>query len=607
MHKAPHILITLLISCWGLAVHAQDSLSVEILNIVFDQSTKLFEARVQSDIPESILLDDPTTISIHLETTDGEIFRCPIANIEASMESDTPGDYAISFTLLKENFYPEEQPLFFVLDIKNNIYDLSAKYPFSFRSITRYIPAELSFEILLSIIVIGIIIIGLLLLIFVYSVPIINNRRFVKQYVKKYREVKRPGRLPKDPLTLEGYKDDDDVVVLGDKMMKLASWMYYKEIGGEDQTGIYSELFQLQTRPGKFFVSKAYGKLSWIWLGALGGFLATLTGILLNKFAWQWLTPIIESIAFYFNQHLFIPLVLADTINGFALGLVLTFCLNIMQARRSTRRIRLSPIVLNALLGGLVGMIVFFIGTLILSTTSFMPSFLAYLIIWILIGAIIGAFNGVFLNNHIGIDLKSGILLGLKGGLGGGLIAFLIGYGTSILVSPDFGQMLGFMSYGGILGLFLYTTLQPLTDFRLVCLSPSHFSGWSPPISKWLKGSSIDEIVIGKKPGSYVYIKWDDEGLMPIHAVLKYANQKVYIEPRDGEVLVNNMLIHRAHVLDDKDIIRLGIESISVLQFRTTDSRSNNDSSSNNQEEQFFPVMTPILKRSEWRKRIDID
>lgn len=340
--------------------------------------------------------------------------------------------------------------------------------------------------------------------------------------------------------------------------------------------------------------------------------MATIIGILLNKLDWNWLMPIIESITFLFNQNILTRPVLADTINGFALGLALTFCLNIIQSRRSSSKVLLREIVLNALWGGLAGMIVFFIGVLILSKL-YLPSFLAYIIVWIFLGAFIGVLNGAPLYYRQVVDFKYGSLLGLKGGLIGGCIAFPIAYLINTYLGqgdmlPYWGQMLSFMSYGGILGLILYTTLQPILNFELICLSPSHFSGWKSPISKWLRsGSQIDAIVIGKDPRCYVYIKWEDEGLMPRHAELKNTNEIVYIEPKEGDVLVNNKLIAGAHALNDEDIIRLGKDSISILQFRAVLHMNDNDSSSNTQGEQFFPVMTPILKRSEWRNRIDID
>ncbi len=177
-------------------------------------------------------------------------------------------------------------------------------------------------------------------------------------------------------------------------------------------------------------------------------------------------------------------------------------------------------------------MLVFYFGFYIQYGGLVPNTYLSGLLTWILFGLSIG----------IILSLRSHIAL--VRGVVGGLVARLVGPTMYIwgywLFSSNFlsAKMIGMIVLGAVLGLVLVTVISTLENFELEFVKPKGFQ--NIPISKWLKNSQ--KILIGKEPGSYVYIKWDDPAVTAQHARLFYENGTVYIQPL-AETLVNRKMI----------------------------------------------------------------
>lgn len=407
----------------------------------------------------------------------------------------------------------------------------------------------------------GILLLGLLLAILYFSVPLYNNQQFKSKYIKKYKELRQDNRTKKDPLTLEEFQDEDDVVVNGlkNKMLKLSTWKYYNE--NNLDAGEYQELFQLQTKPGNFFNQQGvFKKLNWLWFGALGGFLSWIFSFFLAQLNWDWYLLLLESLD---GETQISSSIFNETLVGVAMGASIVGTLAFVEERGQSRKFNIGRIGIRILIGIIAGLFIFFIESALV--VKFIPFyFLRQLIGWTLFGTAMGIVITLFSS----IEIQSGV----KGGFFASICAFLLYFLLNLpfmdgVFPTKIKEIISFISYGGILGYLLFTVVKQLESYELRCLSPSKFSGWQSPISKWLKSPSIDYIIIGKNPKSRVYIKWDDINVKPNHARLLMIKGVPHIEPDEGQVLVNNRAINKATPLDNEARIKLGENSISILQF----------------------------------------
>ncbi|MBK9013910.1 MAG: FHA domain-containing protein [Saprospiraceae bacterium] len=61
-------------------------------------------------------------------------------------------------------------------------------------------------------------------------------------------------------------------------------------------------------------------------------------------------------------------------------------------------------------------------------------------------------------------------------------------------------------------------------------------------------------------------MKWLDPVVKSKHAKLSFSKNTVFVEPDEGEVMVNGAIINSKTALRDKDKIQLGMNSISIMQ-----------------------------------------
>ncbi len=427
-----------------------------------------------------------------------------------------------------------------------------------------------------SVLLIGLFIIAALLLFFWLLIPTYNRLHFKQNHIKKYSSIKKAGVRANDPLTLEEIKDDETVVVMGKKIMLLETWKYLKEHKGE--TSKDHAIFFKNQLSGNFFSQNGdFQRLNWVWFGALGGYLAWCIGLLFKMVSIDFYLHLLES-WFDTPQKQISSAVYDASLTGVAMGVGIVFALALVDELGSSRSFRISSIFKRVLIGAIVGLFVF-LGESYLTASFFNSSYIGGLLGW----TIFGTFIGLTVTFFSSIELKNGII----GGFISGVISFHFYYLFQTapffidVFNASFAQMFSFIIYGCVLGYVIFKVVFRLEDFDITFLSPEAFYGRKNPISKWLKSDSYEAIYIGTDPGCEITIKWSQQDkkavLLPRHARLTYDDGLVNIEPLNkesengktekAELLINNTLVNRKTILNDKDRIRLGLHSISLMEF----------------------------------------
>lgn len=394
----------------------------------------------------------------------------------------------------------------------------------------------------LDMMVIGLLIVSVFLLILSEGTSLYSRVLFRMKYVKKYREVKMPKVTKHDPLTDDPFRDDELVVVRCRTMTSLNTWkfqnhqcMNYPDCmhkanpcqDGENSTGYE-----------KFFSQKGiYKKLNWLWLGSLGGVIA---GII-----WTATRGIISG-------------VLSQSIFGFMLGFTLATSLAYAEERGQGRAFSWMRVGLRGITGAAVGLALFSLGGFFASGIG--GGYVFQLLIWLFFGTALGYV----------LSLNSSILAvrGLLAGLAGSFVGFNIYYFLLLQFQNDsLAIVISLICFGAIMALIMVTVINRLEDFELEILSPPNFRQRIIPISKWLKLQY--DIFIGSDQDNRVWVKWNDEVVLPEHAQLSYDKTNVYIEPF-GETLLNGRRIplHKKTCLKDGDVVQLGRDSVSRMQYR---------------------------------------
>ena len=204
----------------------------------------------------------------------------------------------------------------------------------------------------------------------------------------------------------------------------------------------------------------------------------------------------------------------------------------------------------------LFSMVIFYLGFYLQYLLGVAP-YLSGLVTWLLFGLVVG----IIMSIQSTISLLNGII----GGIIGTVVAYHFYWGLSELLNMGFLQanLLSMIIMGGVIGSILVSVVTRLEDYELEVIAPQGYQR-TIPISKWLKSST--NVMIGKLPGSYIYIKWDDEEVRPEHAELFFEDGTVYIKPIE-ETLVNQRMVSKPVSLKHGDIIQLGRASITQFRF----------------------------------------
>ncbi len=407
-----------------------------------------------------------------------------------------------------------------------------------------------------------------------WLVPWLRQRDFRKRFIVPYKE--KGGVRKRDPLSDEPFKEGERVVI---KCPRLTSSLDTWEFVG-NKCPQYPRCLNFDPpceghgapiAEDSFFSMKGiFRKLNWLWFGMLGGFIAWCLLAVVNTAAYDSYYSMVSG---FFEQAAnaagrtagqldeFITNLTNDLVVGTAFGLGISFALSWVEERSQPRRFSWVRVGLRTLVGVMVSMLVFLVGFYLQYAEIVKSPLLAGFISWLLFGVAIGGVMSV----ESSITLWRGIL----GGVAASALAFGVYWLMSnFLFTNDFplAKLVSLLALGGVLGLTLVSVVSTLEDFELEYLAPEAFRQTNP-VSKWLK-KNID-VFIGSEQGSYVYVKWKDEAVIPRHARMRFQKGVVFIEAF-AETLVNGRMLplKKSIPLQDGDVIQLGRDSVTTMRFR---------------------------------------
>ncbi len=418
---------------------------------------------------------------------------------------------------------------------------------------------------------IGALFVALLFMAFSLAVPVITRQNFKRKYVQPYKRI--PGVTKRDPLTNEPFEEGELVVVKCTQVTSLSTW---DGLGG--QCPNYPDCLDFvnpcngagaPTGNENFFSMKGVlGKLNWLWFGSLGGFIAWSLFAITQVLNLSWYKDLMKGItelgfvSSSFDKSINVSsleVLSNETLLGIAFGTGISFALAWVEERGQPRKISWFRIFLRTVIGMVVSFVVFVIGFYIQYTGLLPFNWLNALLTWLLLGIALG----------LVLSIKSSV--SPKRGVMGGILASAIAFGVYFFLSTftqeySLTKLFSFIIMGGVLGYTLVTIIATLEDFEMEYLTPEKFQGTNP-ISKWLK-SGVD-VTIGREPGCYVYVKWEDDAVLPHHAVLTFEKGVVFMEPI-GETLVNGRMLSKGKktALKDGDLIQLGRDSITKMRYK---------------------------------------
>lgn len=395
------------------------------------------------------------------------------------------------------------------------------------------------------------------------ALPFLSRRNFYKKYVRRYH--KEPGVTKFDPVTRDELTEGEWVVTKCSRLTTtLASWEFSKNKCPNYPRCLDNMVDRCDGHgapSGNEKLLSGNRPLNWVWFGMVGGLIAwTLFALLKNFGAGAYNTLLLHFSGVGGLNDQTIANLADDTLLGAAFGAGICFTLSWAEERSQTRNLSWWRIALRTFLGALLSLLVFFFGFYLQNQGIIAHLGLSGLVTWLLFGLVIGSV----------LSVESSV--GLGRGLLGGLLAALFAYGLYALFNAmgntDFGlaKLFSFILLGGVLGYTLVSVITRLEDFELEYVSPELFRQINP-ISKWLR-RGID-ISVGRESGNYVYVKWDDEAVQPVHARLYYDKGAVFIEPL-AETLVNGKILplNTGTPLRNNDLIQYGRTSITRMRYR---------------------------------------
>ncbi|WP_116126994.1 FHA domain-containing protein [Lewinella sp. IMCC34183] len=398
--------------------------------------------------------------------------------------------------------------------------------------------------------------VGGMLAVFYFLVPMLRRQRFQKEFVVPYQP--QAGRHILDPMTREPIPAGEPVVNVCEMLVPLQTW---RDCGDQCPhfPGCTNNNLQCdgsgRGHSLNFFALHGVNRrLNWIWFGALGGFVGWLLYALVDGLAGGSITAFTREVSGYRNAEALV----GDVLSGACFGLGLTLMLSIMEERSQSRRLSVRRILLRTLLGGIISIIAFGGGVMLLGSGIVAQPLFAFALSWVVFGLGLG----IVLTLRSSIERKRGI----AGGLLAGVTGFLVYWLSLTLVGDEMvPKVISLLVSGALLGLVLDTVVELAESYEIEYVAPSNYRR-RVPLSKWLK--SDWNIMIGTQPGSQVYVKWPDEDVLPEHAQIKLDGGRVYLFPH-GETLINGHIINgqKRTQLESGDTIQLGRRSVTQMRF----------------------------------------
>lgn len=399
-------------------------------------------------------------------------------------------------------------------------------------------------------------------------VPFLREREFKRKYVVPY--MAEEGRIRYDVFYNEPIEPGELVVKKCRQITPLSTWKDNNWTCPNHPNCLNQNCNGSGGPEAMHFSSMEgiYLKINWILFGAIGGLIAWVFISLFRINNLSFLDSIIEpliGVEFLKSVSSDNPTLIAQTIGsnvlvGIAFGFGLLLMLSLMEERRASNRHSWSRSFIRVAIRTLVGIVaaiaIFFLG-FYLQYVEGINVYLAGLFTWLLFGLAIGSIMSIYST----ISAFNGVI----GGVIAALVAFHIYYGLSEWLNIGYLQtnLFSLILLGGLIGSIMVSIVRTLEDFELEVIAPSAFQR-TIPISKWLKSNIA--VMIGKSPGSYIYVKWPDDAVSAEHAELFLEDNNVYLRPVE-EVLKDGVIISKPVALKDGDIIQLGRASVTQMKF----------------------------------------
>lgn len=331
-----------------------------------------------------------------------------------------------------------------------------------------------------------------LLIIFAIVVPNRRWKDFKKKYVRHYWEVKTDGQRRYDPLTKFPFRDDDLVVVRCEHMTSMETWQYEGRGSGKESNNrkrknrciYYPHKCETGSGPGgsaDFFSQKGvFKQLFWVFAGALGGFLGWGLWAMFEtakKLDWhkrldeyamrpdmqeRWGLPagvqapqedMLRFVRERFLDPFFEQIVLGALATIFIVFLI-ALANEIAQARSGFRGLTILAGILRsalrALIAGIFGAALFMgfglLQSYIFGKYAYLPGLATMLLLGIICGRILTTASGIRHNRGFWAGLAAGFI---------GFHLYFIPLWLFGLQGYEVFKLVGFMGFGGILGLLM--------------------------------------------------------------------------------------------------------------------------------------------------------
>lgn len=396
---------------------------------------------------------------------------------------------------------------------------------------------------------------ALLALIFL-ALPVYTQYKFKKENIFNYGDVKKKNVTNRDPLTLAPLECNDQVVMIGEKMMLLDTWRYLKKSSDADLAKDHSEFFKSDVETSLFKHNDTRFKaLYWIWFGIIGSTVGWAVFEAIEFF----LNVVVENFAF--TAASFKPLANVPFVHNVLLSLVFPFILiALFTGFLVAKNYVSSGIDLAKYIGlSLVG----FLGI------NFLGSMLVH---FLGLKGILSDVVFVVLNGIVFLALLAFVSKKNLKGLIKPTIMFFVATAIGFLIIPQFVSSNLIIRYISCLltgiggGLAVASLFEFKDKYALRVLSPEGFRGIQTElIEKELKGKKSYDV--GRNPNANIYVKWIDFEIKEEHAALKFMNGNYVIFPQDGSLYVNNKEVFDQKILKPKDVISFGPSKVTELVF----------------------------------------
>lgn len=376
------------------------------------------------------------------------------------------------------------------------------------------------------------------------GIPFWRKQQFMRKHVRPYHQVQQAGERKFHPITGRPIGANDKVVVKCEQQTcgipldvwenrNFQCWHYPNQCKGAANIGF-----------GQFFTQAGnFRKLNWLWFGVLGGLLAWALYFLFRQIA---------------GRAAIAGEALSPILLGAALGLGITSMLALVEERGQGRELSLVRILIRTIAGAFAGAVLFYFSTLLPAHPAVSG------LIWLLFCIVLG----VVLSINSSISYRRGLISGLlAGGISGIIYVILL----AAIPNPEaeFTSLLTFMVAGGVLGYVMMQVVSRLERIELEVISPNFRRGSVFPLDRLL--NSGKPVIIGRDmKGCEVRVKWEDNYVLPQHAVLDMKNNRVYIRPLgDAEIWIKDHPLQngKTTLLEGGEIIRLGRHSQTAFKY----------------------------------------